>query len=302
MRSIDWTADNLAELVKRTGCDVFVHTWTDAEMKEPTWRAPDDYGEVTGASALVNRGIEPRVLAREASNPEVVAELFRAHGADLSVTAVKGCHYMLYGMWKVFDLMEKYSEQHQISYARIVRYRFDLRCEQLDALDTDLSLAANNLDALLAPSHNWARALGASFDGVIIAARSAYGRFMQTLLSEFDHRHRKMLQGERFIPELLIFESARAVGLNIVPASGEYSIVRAGGRVEQSFRHNIPSPMQRLRESAAAYVVITGMGAGWERSYLYQRWAEHSGAFLRKFVVISYRPFKRFKDQITSKA
>ena len=301
-RSLDWTAKNLSELALRIGCDVFVHTWTESEMKAPTWREPENYGEVAGVNALLRHGIQPKLIVREDSNPEAVVQLFRAHGVDLDVSAIKGCHYMLYGMWKAHELLERYAQQHKINYSKVVRYRFDLCCADFDALVADLNFAQNNPKVLLAPPHNWARALGASFDGVIIAASPAYSMFMRALLSHFHNHHRQLLQRERFIPELLIFESAREIGLDVVSASGEYSIVRAGGRAEQSFRYNVPSLMQRLRESAAAYVVITETSAAWQASYLYRKWEKHSGTLLRIFVSLAYRPFKRIKNRITSRA
>ncbi len=301
-RSLDWTAENLSDLALRTGCDVFVHTWTESDMEAPTWRAPEDHGEVAGVYALLRHGIQPKVIVREGSNPEAVVQLFRLHGADLAVSTIKGCHYMLYGMWKAFELLERYAQQHQINYSTIIRYRFDLRCADLDALAADLKVARNNPQVLLAPSHNWARALGASFDGVIIAARPTYAMFMRALLGGFHSHHLQLLQRERYIPELLIFESARDIGLDIVPASGEYSIVRAHGRIEQSFRYNVPSLMQRLRESAAAYAVIAETGTAWEASFLYRCWEKHSDALLRIFVIIAYPVFKRLKNRITSKA
>ena len=301
-RSLDLTAENLSELVLRIGCDVFVHTWIESEMKAPTWRAPENYGEVVGLNALVRHGIQPKLTVREDSNPEAVVQLFRLYGVDLGVSAIKGCHYMLYGMWKAFELMERYAQQHVINYSTVVRYRFDLSCADFDALRADLNFARKNPQVLLAPSHNWASALGASFDGVIIAGGPAYTRLMRTLLSSFHSHHQQLLQRERFIPELLIFESAREIGLDVVPASGEYSIVRAGGRAEQSFRQNVPSLFQTLKESAAAYVVITESGAAWKGSYLYRRWQKHSGALQRIFVTIAYRPFKRIKNRITSRA
>lgn len=302
LRSIDWTAENLSELALRTGCDVFVHTWNESEMKEPTWRVPEDYGEVAGVNALIRHGIQPKLIVREDSNPEVVVQLFRLHGVDLDVSAIKGCHYMLYGMSTTFDLLEKYARQHKIHYSTVVRYRFDLYCADLDALVADLNFAQNNPKALLAPSHNWARALGASFDGVIIAGFPAYAKFIRALPKSFHSHHLQLLQRERFIPELLIFESAREIGLDVVPASGEYSIVRAEGKVEQFFRYSLPSLMQRLKESAAAYAVITEAGAACEVSYLYKRWKRHSSALLRIFVAIAYSPLKRLKNRITSRA
>jgi len=301
-RSLDWTAENLSQLALFIGCDVFVHTWTESEMKAPTWRAPENYGEISGVSALLRHGIQPKLMVREDSNPEGVVQLFRSHGVSLDVSGVKGCHYMLYGMWRALELLESYAQQHEVTYSTVVRYRFDVCCADFDALAVDLNVAQNNPKVLLAPSHNWARALGASFDGVIIAARPAYASFMRVLLGGFHSHHRQLLQRERFIPEVLIFESARDIGLDILPASGEYSIVRAGGRVEQSFRHNAPSVMQRLRENAAAYVVISEAGAAWETSYLYRRWARHSGALLRIFVAVAYPAFNRLKARVTSRA
>ncbi len=301
-RSLDLTAQNLSELALRIGCDVFVHTWIQSEMKAPTWRAPENYGEVAGVNALLRQGIQPKLTVREDSDPEAVVQHFRLYGVDIAVSAIKGCHYMLYGMLKAFELMERYAKQHAINYSTVVRYRFDLCCADFDALGADLNFARDNPQVLLAPSHNWARALGASFDGVIIAGGPAYARFMRALLSSFHSHHQQLLQRERFIPELLIFESAREIGLDIVPASGEYSIVRAGGKAEQFFHHNVPSLMQRLKESAAAYVVIRETGAAWKDSYLYSRWEKHSGALLRIFVAIAYHPFKRIKNRITSRA
>ena len=302
LRSLYWTAENLSELALRIGCDVFVHTWTESEMKASTWREPDNYGEVADVTALLRHGIQPKLIVREDSNPEAVVRLFRLHGVDLDVSAIKGCHYMLYGMWKSFELLERYAQQNKIFYSTVVRYRFDLSCADFDALVADLNFANNNPNALLAPSHNWARALGASFDGVIIAGVFAYDRFMRGLLSNFHSHHLQLLQGERFIPELLIFESAREIGLDIVPAAGEYSIVRAGGRAEQTFRNNVPSLIQKLRESTAAYTVITETGAAWATSYLYIRWKNHSGVLMRMFVAVAYRPFKRIKNRITLRA
>ena len=301
-RSLDWTAENLSELVLRIGCDVFVHTWTEPEMKAPTWHAPENYDEVSVESALLRHGIQPTLLVCEDCNPEAVAELFRLHGIELPVSAIKGCHYMLYGMWKALELLESYSQRYGIDYSAVVRYRFDLCCADFNALAVDLNIAQKNPKVLLAPPHNWARALGASFDGVIIAARPAYADFMRAVLGSFNSHHRQLHQRERFIPELLIFESARDIGLKIVPALGAYSIVRAEGRIEQTFRHNVPSVMQRLRENAAAYGVITEAGAAWEASYLYRRWEKHSGVLLRIFVAISYRAFKRLKNRITPRA
>jgi hypothetical protein len=58
---------------------------------------------------------------------------------------------------------------------------------------------------------------------------------MRALPGSFLSHHRQLLQRERFIPELLIFESARDIGLDIVPASGEHSIVRAGAGSNNRF-------------------------------------------------------------------
>jgi hypothetical protein len=125
---------------------------------------------------------------------------------------------------------------------------------------------------------------------------------MRALPSSFQSHHRQLRQRQRLIPELLTFESARDIGLDIVPASGEYSIARAGGRVEQSFRHKVPSLIQTLRESAAAYVVITETGATWQASYLYRRWAKHSGVLLRIFVAIAYPSLMRLKNGVMHRA
>jgi hypothetical protein len=290
---LESTIDSLVKLVADLECDVFVHTWAEADMAEATWRAPEHFGQA--AIDVVQSRLRPRGIITEVSDEALVRSRIRLQSGGERVGPITGSHFMVYGMTRAFDCLEEYSLSTGALYERVVRFRFDLLCSDLPALVSEAMTAS---DTVIMPAHNWARRLGGHFDGVMIASVSTYRAMMSDLLLQFDKGFRAMLPNERFVPEVMICELVRRKGFRVVESRSTIQLVRKQEIVEQTFAPHTPSLIRHLRECAIAHDVVESLIPHRHSSYLVRNWECNTAAWQRRLIAGIRRPVKALRDTL----
>jgi len=276
-RCIEETAANIRALADALKSDVFIHTWEDVNTSEGTWRVQDQYTEVLNQKwTYIEETLMPKAWCIE--NEHHVSQGFAPLLADR--TRLRATQFMVHGIKRVFDVLHDYTAQTQQAYDIVVRYRFDIRCEDIAAMVADIQQLRPA--CLLAPDHNWAGTIGACSDICFAAHNSDYAQFVQRLSLEITGRINAVVSPEKIIPELLITDIMRSTGLPIQAFHTEFSLIRKGGLVEQvfPFRHGFHMHAQ------AHYItsdIISQLQDPQAKRYLRQRWFFHSGWLVAHF-------------------
>lgn len=255
-RSIKHTAPNIVALAAELGADIFIHTWSDAEMQAATWREPGRYdgvGEV-GDDLAILAAKSVWVEDAEALAPVLARKLL----PDGAGGALHGSCFMVYGMAQALACLNAYEAAHGVRYDVLLRYRFDLLAHKVPSLQPALAAAANG--AVLMAEHNWLACAGIWFDGVLLASAANYRRIMQVLERDYAARyHQLQASGVAPLPEQLICSSIQAQQLTIQPLAASFGLVRANGVVEQHYR---PSHCRWWRDVRSLSILLDRVAAG----------------------------------------
>jgi hypothetical protein len=274
MRAFDENVLHLRDLTRELACDVFAHTWGERDMTAPTWRRPDfDGTHRTTHAELFSRLPFRRVQVEEQSEIDL-ATLFGAVGN--ATRPWTGAHYMIYGMHRCMQLCEGAAQGHK-PYDVIIRYRFDIACTKIRCIVEDVRRVFEGRADVIMPRHNWAAALGARFDGMIVAAPSTYRRLLDALCMTFDPMRDKLVDGERFIPELLISKCAHDLALCVHNSRATIQLLRRHHITEQTFMPEPGGLFGVLRENATAYNLIKSATIDRHTTLTAKEWRRSSG-------------------------
>ncbi len=285
VRSLPRTLPGLRRVVDACGCDVFAHTWSEAQMRAATWRAPD--GAAHDAVPVHEQvgALAPRRLIVEHADDALLDAWSRTRRGVPWHGPRRGCHFMLYGMSRALDALDEHERATGQRYDTVIRYRFDLDCPDPAALARDLArVRAGEADVLLA-RHNWASAFGARFDGVVLARAQAYRAFVAALPGSFLEESERIGAGETLMPELLISRLLEGDGRRCGLLQASFGLVRTDGRTEQVFGPALPGMLAALRPHVGAWLAMRQRPADAATgSYLDRCWREHAGPMLRGAV------------------
>jgi hypothetical protein len=291
-RSLGHTLDSLNKVVAATSAHVFIHTWCSPDMQEKTWRSPENYSPVLCTKDALNAALKPAAIVIEDSCSISLGSIFD-NTNNRSEIKPTGAHFMIYGMAKVFQLCEEYSQSRSIKFDVVIRYRFDLLCLDPQQVLNDCIRVAQLSDGLLMVSHNWATAVGSFFDGYIVSTQNLYLRFINSCLSRFNRHCQRLTLGEPFIAELIICNVARDAGLTICKARAELQIIRSDGNPEQLFSSVKTNAISVIKSSCAICMILKKLGPDKQNSYLMESWRNHSGLFVRVMVWFFYPIYKK---------
>lgn len=234
IRSLKYTSENISQVVETLKCDVFAHTWDQVEMNSSTWREPDlSYKE--GFEIILLQKLNPVKILIEQQSPSML-KLFKSQDYQNvfhNDNSMSGSHYMLYGMKKVFELMEQYENENKINYEIIIRYRYDLICTKINSLNNDINNVKSGM--VVMADHNWANALGAKFDGVIISQKKNYDFFLKDIFYRYNNIYKISTKIGGLLPELII---TKIIGTrtNVINSCSVFSIIRNNNLIEQVFK------------------------------------------------------------------
>lgn len=282
-RSLEYTANNILEIIQSLNCDVFAHTWDDVEMESPTWREPGIYKE--RSVNLVNC-FEPKLLLVEKQCVDQINSFFTRHydSGTIIKSNSTGSKYMLYGMHRVHELMGEYEHATGIRYDIVIRYRYDLYCSDITKLKQDISNIQKRTSIMAA--HNWASCLGAEFDGVIISSAEVYYRFINSIREDYDKYYYICCKYGGFIPELIIAVQMKKF-CTIRSSSSCFYIVRNDNYREQVFKDNNQTLRSRVG-SCISYIKFSLRHQELYKSLNNFYWHSNTGIVLRLFSYFLY--------------
>lgn len=279
-RSLKYTINNLAEVIEALKCDVFTHTWSEAEMSSSTWRQPDFYHEESFEGNLI-QSLSPLGFMIEPQSP-ILLKLFKNsihQDVSLEEKSISGSHFMLYGMNKVFQLMEEYELEKKINYKVIIRYRYDLVCKNIASLKDDVNKASAGTTIMA--DHNWANILEAKFDGVIIAERSKYEIFLREISNCYNNIYQLSTGLGGILPELIITKIMGSSS-NILNSNSEFNIVRSNNFNEQIFKIRKVS-YRNMIASSVSYLNFSLKNRESYKSFNNFIWHENT-IFINRFI------------------
>jgi len=249
LRSVEYVYENLLAIKKKINADIFIHTWSQQEMSSSTWRKPDAYKESSGITpGEIIKLLEPSslMIENEEDAPDTFFELLKIESESNSTKPYPGCYYMLYGMNKVFQIYKDYCETKKKNYDVVVRYRFDISCNNFSSFEEDLNSAFTS-GALIMPDHNLYSCLGATFDGVIFANPKLYASAISAINSGFHGQYIEMKASGKVVPEAIITNLIRDAKLTIKSCQTSFSLVRNYGKVEQEFFKHKSSRLRSIK-------------------------------------------------------
>jgi hypothetical protein len=286
-RSFEHTLPNLEELISSLSADVFIHTWDKPDMSSATWREPEKYALPLCNERQLRDAINPIKVKIEVADPRLVGGIYKDHKNH--VTGIKGAHYMIYGMAKCFELFEEYAGKNGVKYDAVIRYRFDIKLFEYEFIKDACKRVSNRDNLVLMAPHNWASAVGAYFDGCIVASPKCYKSLLNRILDELNGSISKMISVEPFICEMLLCSIARRNRFELDNLLSKIEIIRANGLAEQEFSKSYIGIVSRLRSNCSIAVIVNKLGAVGKTSYVDSIWREHVG-FVTRYLVTHFYP------------
>ncbi len=259
-------------------------------MKSATWRAPENHQSTVFDENRIRELLNPIFITIEADDPISVSNLFKA--SIRSDQNLKGAHYMLYGMAKCFSGFAEYSKISGVVYDAVVRYRFDIQSLDYEIIRDACRVVAKNSNLIFMAPHNWAMAVGAHFDGCIVASPRAYNLILNHILREFNEHLSRLLAEELFICEMIVGNIIRNNKIAVQNLSANIKIVRSNGAAEQEFSYSNSGKIAKLRSNIIVASVIWRSGATSNKSYMELTWKEQSGAALQIITKNIYKIYK----------
>jgi hypothetical protein len=233
-RSVGCTIENICEIKRVTGCDVYVHRWVEPEMTSPTWRQPEKYVDEESVNRSISRLLQPKGVLVESSEMVSATGLSHIYKNHLAKN-LSGAHFMIYGIWRLFRMVVEHSAEQNTNYDVIIRYRFDLFCPDPKKILEDINDVVSDSGCVKMPEHNWAKEADLYFDGVLIAGFKTYSTIIDSLPFCFHDRFLHLVENEKLFPELLIIDSITSMGIMIKPSVSEFHLIRKNGLCEQKF-------------------------------------------------------------------
>jgi len=227
-------------------------------MKEASWRKPQEFSKSENYSLYIDK-LEPKKIQIE--KQKAVENFFKKNN-------LKGMHYMVYGMYKAYCLIDPGE------YDLVIRYRFDIRLGYIQNLTKQI--LNNNLDnkVLMAP-HNWCSALGAWFDGILISSTSNYEKIITELYKNMDDMINEIEKCEVILPELIISNQIRECNLSIIAIKSKAELIRANNYAEQKF-HFFISPFLHRFISHLRYIFFRMPTRPFKKnSFSYKMWKQN---------------------------
>lgn len=291
-KNISFFIDNLSQMMS---VDTYIHTWMKRDMDIYTWRQPE-FSNVNNLdrNSIINT-FKPNGLLIE---DQSCVDLFEFYKRDIDCTKpdFSGAHFMIYGMHKVYELFKFESEKKGLMYDAVIRLRFDLKIENINSFVKDLSKLSENNCKVLMLSHNWASALGAYFDGLILATVKDYSSIMSALPHYFELNYQIINDRVRYIPELIISECILRNDIEIEDCSFQLSLVRKNEIIEQTFSGKL-SFITILRSNAQALnLSLYSFGIDFFDNYITRSWINKNGLLKICCFTIFYTPILLFKS------
>lgn len=243
LRSIEYTLSNILELKNELNCDIYLHTWTSAEMGESTWRRPDLYEINNLDIERYVKALNPINYLIEHQPPQIYEE-----------REFSGIGFMIYGMKRAYDLVPV---ENLEKYNVAIRYRFDICCHNVGDIKKDTNKVFMNPDYVVMPTHNWGECLGVNSDCVIISSFSTYKIILDKLWELIPNLYNKFnFDIDKFFPELMINQTITRIKKIIISSESGFSLIRSGGREEQKFSKKSIFRFSFMRSCFKSYTLV----------------------------------------------
>jgi hypothetical protein len=242
LRSILYTIDNIIEIKKSCGCDIYLHTWDEINSKDKFWGEQEEYQEsFKDIFEFCCKRLNPKAYKVENQY------LFFGKIVRLSEGFHKfeGYRSMLYGIYQCSLLAKEIEESEQFSYDVFCRYRYDICCHDIHKFTNDLnSLMAGDL---LTVQHNWATPFNITSDIVFAAEKAYYLKFVNEINLYFEKWVIDLNNLCEIIPEQIIYDYSINNKFKLKWFNSSYSNIKRNGSIDQTLVAN-PSFLMKIKK------------------------------------------------------
>ena len=245
IRSIDKTIENLIELKEKINADIFIHTWSERESSINSWRKYKKYDENIDTNNKYIKILNPKSI--EVENPiEVRNNIVKQFNMNSYSKEILPLFYQLYGINRVFELMNEFSIKKNINYSCIIRYRFDLVCNQLNSFKKDIRKIVENRSQIIMMDHNWCSITDAKSDVIIITSKEAYQSIINLIKKNYYDTYMMHSKVGLPIPEAILTNLIRIKYPLIQSCNFNAEIIRDNDKFNQVFKKNIITLLSRF--------------------------------------------------------
>jgi hypothetical protein len=279
----------IRELSNYVTVDIYIHTWINRDMSNSTWREPEFNSTNNLDFEFLNKAFSPKCLIIEDQRNIDFFKFYNIANSDKSYV-FSGAHYMIYGMYKAFEIFEKEKSMNQLHYDSIIRIRFDLCIQNCNELVKNLSILKTERSTIIMLAHNWASSLGAFFDGIILARPVDYSKIMSALPIYFEKNYGLINNKIRFIPELIISECIYRLNLKVNSGNFTANIIRKDLIIEQTFASSNSILSDLRSHSISLNLTIKSFESNFLDNYITRCWINKNGIFKVILFFILYSP------------
>ena len=240
LRSIDKTIENLIELKEKINADIFIHTWSERESTIKSWRKYEKYDEIIESNNKFIKIIKPKSI--EVENPiEVRNNILKQFNINSYSKEIEPIFYQLYGINRVFELMNTFCITNNINYSCVIRYRFDLVCSKLNSFKKDIKKIVENKAQIIMMDHNWCSITDTKSDVIIITSKEAYKSINDLIKQNFYDIYLMHSKAGIPIPEAILTNLIRMKYPLIQSCNFNVEVIRCNDKFNQFFKkHKIP--------------------------------------------------------------
>lgn len=228
IRSYSCASDILINLRRiLPAADVFIHTWNTIDITSKTHHEPYSIGIDIEESYL--QKLKPkRKLVERQEDLIINDELSKVMNVlpEQMYPMLKGYYWMIYGIAKCTDLMIAEEQISGVNYDYVIRYRFDLICNEYDLILKDFCYLRDLENGIICSTSKNFWPIGVFSDVVWTLSRNDHVNIIHYLCQNMFVDATLFKYSKLFLPEMLFTKAVTNLGIKIFPSYGVYKLRR----------------------------------------------------------------------------
>lgn len=229
IRSFEQFQDNIKLLrASFPSSDLFIHTWDSSEMIHNSHHKPYFEEEVVNENIFEKFKLKEKIIENQIEiDLDKRFDLIQNKIPRVMWPAIKGYYWMIYGISKCTELMIQEEIVSGKKYEYIIRYRFDLVCENHDSILRDFGILKHHNNSIILSTNKIWWPLGAFSDVFWIAERSIHEQIVSCLNHSIKNGILLFKNSNLFLPELVLTNAIKNLNFKIIPSLGFFHLRRS---------------------------------------------------------------------------
>lgn len=208
--------------------DLFIHTWDSSEMNNNSHHIPYFEGKDVSEKLLESFRPKGKIIENQIEiDLDKRFNLIHNKIPSSMWPAIKGYYWMIYGITKCTELMINEEIISGEKYDYVIRYRFDLVCENRESILRDFDIMKLYDRSIILSTNKIWWPLGVFSDVFWIAQRFTHERIVSCLNQSIDNGVFIFKNSNLFLPELVLTNVIKKLNFKIISSSGFFHLRRS---------------------------------------------------------------------------